>query len=318
LIGGATISAYIKLESFPDGLAGQILSFLFLQKSIFLGLIIGVLLLLGACSRQIKFKDAVSYLLVFLATLMPYYGYLILSGQLPIYWIYNWTMNVALFNCLSSRGDGAIITLLSSFKDAPLLWIFWLISMLFLDTSNQIRAGAVSLFLLIIFILVQCPFKYYLMLVLPLIAMMAGHAMCQLINVVFKRKSLLICLIAVIYIFYVPNLYLNITKNHPDNSKQLKKMEYVLLITKQKDLVYGGEGYFILFRENVDRFWSGQEALVWLNNKASYYRFNVYEMIDRSRPKVILNNDMLDMKDYRIANNYRRSDKYPDLYVRIN
>jgi 4-amino-4-deoxy-L-arabinose transferase-like glycosyltransferase len=294
-------------------------SFLFLQKSVFLAFTIGGLLLFSAYFNQIKLRDILLYLLVFIAILMPYYAYLVINGQLHAYLMYNWTINVDVLQHESSRGIKAILRMTSSYKDNPLLWIFWFLSLFLLDTPNQKRTGVVSLLLLSIFFAVQTPYGQYLMLVMPLIAIMAGYSIYIATNLFIKMRLYVLGVIVIICIFHPLNLYLKVIQASPI-SKQLKKIEYVLSITRPNDLIYDGGLNFNLFRNDVglSRFSIGIiKALERFNDK-SIYQYNVYGLIEEFKPKVISRYGLGNMKDYRIVNNYRKSDRYPDLFIRIN
>jgi len=296
------------------------LSFLFLQKALFLMLVLGVLLLWSGYTNQIKFRDIGVFAITFIAILMPYYVYLFFTDQLQAYWVYNWTMNSGVLQYASlSHGGDVMWKLISSFKDNPVLWIFWLLSLALLDTPNQERLGAISLFLLIIFILAQVSYSQYLMLVMPLIAIMAGYAVHRLASLFSDKKLFITGLVVMMSIFYPLGSYFKAIKFY-SNAAELGKMEYVLSITKPKDLVYDGGSFFNLFRNDLDFFWfSTEDARVfsWIRGKTAYH-YDVYELIDKLKPKVISQYHIGNMKDYRIAHHYRRSGKYRDLFIRIN
>jgi hypothetical protein len=48
------------------------------------------------------------------------------------------------------------------------------------------------------------------------------------------------------------------------------------------------------------------------------YKYDIYEIIDRVKPKVISNYYIQNMDDPRIKNHYEQSRQYADLFIRID
>ncbi len=291
------------------------ISFLFLQKSIFLVFMAGVILIFSDYINQIKLKDAFIFSIVFIGTLLPFYLYLVLTGQIQAYWVDNWAMNAAFIQDRFSQGashwEWATTTLLSDLKQNPLLWVFWMAGLFFLDSVNRKRAGAISLFLLISFILVPIHFEQYLLPLMPLMAIIAGHAMLQIGRLLFKKN--LSWVIVIIYVFYPLNSIWEHIKCTP-NSDQMKEMSYALSVTKPTDFVYDPDRNFHIFRNNMD--WQNVGVQSWFKNRSGYH-FNVYTLIDKFKPKII-SHTAGDMSNSSIAKHYKMSDKFPDLFIRIN
>jgi len=176
--------------------------------------------------------------------------------------------------------------------------------------------------LLIVFVSIQVPWFQYLMLPLPLVAMMAGYAVYRVASLFPKWKIIIISGVVIISIFYSFNTYLKGIKDS-SNTTILKKIEYVVSITNPKDFVYDGDIQFNLFRKDLDFFWfhTGNNysngARSWSKDYVKYH-YNIYELIDKFKPKVISSHRILDLKDDTIAKHYRRSDEYQDLFIRTN
>ena len=297
------------------------ISFLFLQKSIFLILIIGCLLLFRWGSNQIKFKDTFLYFLVLITVLMSYYVYLIFNHKEQDFLICCWSQDIEMlqYNTLSGWGVTPILGLISSFKHNPILWFFWLISLPFMETPNQERIAGISLFLLC-FICASVVFHTQdLMLIIPLIAVMAGHMIYKLNILFFKLKPFLFCLILIFFTFLF--IYLNLENINPSlNAKQLKKIKYVLSITKPTDYVYDGNNSFNLFRNDLDFFWFQRDYLItlsWGIHKVNSH-YNMYELINKFKPKVISTFQIKNIRDKSIANHYKKSDVYSNIFIRID
>ena len=299
--------------------ASLAISFLFLQKSIFLAFISGLLLCHAAYCAQIKLRDVILYCIVFIVAVMPYYLHLFFNGQFHDYLLYAWDLNIDLFKQYSGWGRDTMSTLMYSFKVNFLLWVFWLLSLLFLDTPNKERVGVCSLFLLIVYISMQLHWTQYLTLVLPLIAIMAGYALHKVMGLFLKRQVFLLWGMAAIYIFSLIFFYSKEMKAF-QNTRQLMEMEYVLHITKPTDYVYDGKLSFNLCRKDLDFFWFLQKKMRVLSTvkEKAANSYDIYKLIDQYKPKVISKAQISNMNDPRISEHYQRSVIYPDLYLRIN
>ena len=194
------------------------LSFLFLQKAIFLIFVMGGFLIFGACFRQIRWRDLFLYAITFAATVMPYYLYLMISGQMQAYLAYNWFLNVYLYQSPSwpCRAEQALSIMLISIKSNFLLWIFWFLSPLYLQDPHQKRALALSVFLTS-FLFVQFPYRQDLILMTPLMAVMAGYAINRTANMLPQWSSFLTGVILAVAIAYPLSYFLKIIRDLPEH-----------------------------------------------------------------------------------------------------
>jgi 4-amino-4-deoxy-L-arabinose transferase-like glycosyltransferase len=286
------------------------ISFLFLQKTLFLILLIGGLLLIEVYKRDIFNRDVLFYLSIFLLTLAPYYLYLFYTDSLHSYFIFNWTLNASL---LYSFLPTDII--LSSVVLNLMLWAFYLTGLLlFMKTPNQRRFAFFSLGLLVPSFFIRAPFPQTFMMAVPLIAAISAYAM----HSIFQKNKNVLALLVVLSISYSAH-YL-VTKTSNANGGQLRKIDYVLSTADTEDFVYDGDIQFNVFREDIDFFWfsvkPGTDALATYQTMTRY-DYNIYELIDKFKPKVISNYYIKNMNDERIAKHYVQSDLYEDLYIRM-
>ena len=102
------------------------------------------------------------------------------------------------------------------------------------------------------------------------------------------------------------------------NKHQLKKIDYVLKMTNKNDFVYDGDIQFNVFRKDLDFFWysvreeTGGLATI---QKLKPYEYNIYELIEEKRPKII-SNYKLDINHPLILKYYKETSEYEDLYIR--
>jgi len=209
--------------------------------------------------------------------------------------------------------------LISSFRSNFILWTSCLISLFFLDTPDKKILASISLLLLIILIIMQVNNTQYFMPLMPLIAIMAGYGVSKVSFLFPRNGSFIIWPVVIICILFPSYSYLTAIKVSSKIEK-LKKIEYVLSITKPWDIVLDGNIRFNLFRKDLDYIWFSRRddhMLLWFKGK-EFYHYDVFELIDKFKPKVISQYRIRNMNDQKIMNNYRRSTVYSDLFIRIN
>ena len=294
------------------------ISFLFLQKAVFLILIIGSILFISAYRKQIKYRDALVYLSAFIAPLVLYYIYLFSNGSLRPYLICNWVINFKwlLFPSVSSWYHfNSIKLLIESYKMNFILWAFWLLSPFFLKTANQKRIAILSLCLLISIFITDAPYGQYLMMAMPTIVVLSAFVMQS----IFKENKNVMAVLLIISIVYPSYDFLLTAKEKP-NRAQLQKIQYVLSITKPGDFVHDGRNFFNVFRKDLDFFWflvHPNEGALKIYKYLYGYEFDIHKLIDKYKPKVILDY-LINIKDRRIANYYVQSKEYEDLLIRAD
>lgn len=105
------------------------------------------------------------------------------------------------------------------------------------------------------------------------------------------------------------------------NGPQLALVDYVLSVTEPGDHVYDGNVTFNLFRKDIDYFWYSVRpgkpygALTTYQRQIADYHYDVYESIDRFKPKVI-GPFYIDTDDPRIKADYVESDVAGGIYLR--
>ncbi len=294
---------YLILSSFLLGI-----SFLIFQLALFLGFLIGCLLLFDVYKKNISFRDVLIYFFAFLFTLVPYGIYLFYTNSFYTYFQLNWILNMK-FLLRFPPFD----LLIQTYTMSTILIVFYFLGLLFfMKTLNQRRIGFLSFGLLLSIFFVRHPYPQYLMLAMPLIAMISASA----IYAIFKNKRALLFAVLILSIGSQASWLAQGARN--SNGEQLKKIAYVLSITNANDSVYDGEIFFNIFRNDVDFFWYNVGPLHALETFQTMtdYKYDIYEIIDRVKPKVISNYHIGYMDDYRIKNYYEQSKRYPDLFIR--
>ena len=114
----------------------------------------------------------------------------------------------------------------------------------------------------------------------------------------------------------------------------MDKIDYVLSVTNKNDRVYDGDAQFNIFRKDLDFFWFSICNRNWrtLHLKEGEkpqnlglgtfqtiedHPYNIYELINSKTPLVISNYCIDNMEDERIREDYRQSEIFKDIYLRV-
>jgi 4-amino-4-deoxy-L-arabinose transferase-like glycosyltransferase len=294
---------YTVLGAFSLGI-----SFLFLQKALFLMIAILLLQLVRLYTKRTTFTTIYVYWCCFILSLLPYLYYIFHNGFMSDYVLYNWIININFLDSFSPiRG------LVRSYKQNPVVWTFFALGVLFSRRYIVKEACALSFILLLAVFLVKAPYEQYYMMFFPLMAIIAGHGLVCTINNKIAINSIASFAVApVAMIIFCDNLVM--TKN----THQLEKIEYVISNTNRNDYVYDGYIKFNVFRKDIDFFWYSIHPNAGLETYQSLYpyHYSSYELIDRFKPKIISNYYIDNMNHETIRKHYHPSDRYEDIFVR--
>lgn len=299
---------YLILSAFSLGIA-----LLFHQLAVYLLLVIGFLFLFDVYKRNIHFRDVLIFVSVFLLTLAPYGIYLSYTNSFYSYFQLNWILNMKVLNRFLPFNS-----LLNIYSVNTILCVFYVVGLLFsMKTSNQKLVGVLSLGLLLSVFLARAPWPQYFMLVMPLIAIISAQA----IYTIFKSSKAIFFVALILSIG--PHIQWLAQGARNTNAEQLKKIEYVLSITRGNDYAYDGNILFNIFRKDADFYWYSTDPDPRMGTLETFqimtgYHYDIYERIDRVKPKVISNYYIGNMEDHRIKNHYERSKQYADLFIRID
>ena len=294
---------YTLLGAFSLGI-----SFLFLQKTLFL--MIGILLLqvVRLYTKKTTFATICIYWFSFGLALIPYLYYIIHNGFMSDYVLCNWIININFLDSFSPiRG------LVLSYIRHPVVWTFFALGLLFCRRYIVKEVCALSLMLLLSVFLVKLPYEQYYMMFFPLMAIIAGHGLVSTLHSRVAINSIAsFAVAAVAMIILCKNLVMT------TNTHQVEKMEYVISNTNRSDYVYDGDIQFNIFRKDIDFFWYSVGPNTGLETYESLYAYdyNIYELIDRFKPKIISNYYIDNMNHEIIKKQYHPSDKYEDIFVR--
>jgi hypothetical protein len=291
------------------------LSFLIIQKSIALILVISALLLYDMRGKTLRPRDVLIYAAIFLLCISPYYIYLVAAGGFKQYFVMNWIVNFYFPQIFEKW-----FIMLAVFRENSITCVLYAIGVVALLKSKEHRRFAVlSIGLIIaVVLLFENLWRQYFMLAIPLFGIIASYALYSTFGSKYGR------LVVIIGAIYVP---MAIMHNHglfkmddTERAAQIDKINYVLSITDENDKVYDGVASFNVFREDIDYLWFcvRDTECIPILQKVAGFKYDIYESIANERPKVISNFGIHSFDDVRIKNKYRVSDRYPDLYIRAD
>lgn len=283
------------------------LSFLFLQKAVFLIFLIGLVFLHKLWKKEISWKDFAWYwggLAVFLGLFIWYVSNVFTWSE---YFFWNWTINTKLLNTFPLYKY-----LWISIQQNPLLWTLYAAGIIVMIKRRSFDVVAFfSIGLLATIFATKSPFAQYYLTSLPFVAIVSAWQLERLLR--WNGKLMALLMIATVF----GSLYV-LYDTSDSNRKQLNRIEYVLSITDKNDIVYDGDANFNLFRKDMDYFWFSVKPKTGI--LVSYqllkdYDYDAYRLIGELKPKVI-SDSFIKAKKSVIADQYEKSSAFGDLYIR--
>jgi hypothetical protein len=293
-------------------------SFLFLQKTLFLFASYGIVMAYGVYRKELSLRNVAFFVGGALAPLLLFALHLHLTGSFHDYLLTNWEMNR---HHLGSRQVSAtpLRPMLYSFKQSIFFWILSGVATVFVfvhkNTPREMKmATFLGIFQLLSLQAYSVTFKHYYLFVIPLFCIPASYCLSYAFESWKVRETKRLALILLLLFWAVP--FMLIHKSH-SNRLQREKINYVLGLTRDTDLVYDGANTFNLFRGDVHYFWYQLATGLPTYNKITGNRFGDYDIcqiIWAKRPKII-SDVMLDYENCGLNSLYDTT-AYPHLYIR--
>jgi len=299
---------YLILSALSLGIA-----FLFLQKILFLAILLHALLAWRFFKNQISIWALLIFPLIFLGTWSIYCLYLLLTDQFSQYFFFNFEYNLAKLEQHHYQTRELLKHLTTKYNAFAL---FGLVFFPWTNKSQEQREFALMTgALLIITALHRTQYAQYYFTVLPLLAIIAASGWEYLA----KRQQVIALLGLAIVVSGSSAVYINdIVKRQ--NGWQLQRIAYVYNVTGKADYVYDGDINFNLFRKDLDFFWFGVGATHSLDKYRLFkpYEYNIYALIDKFKPKLISDYAIDNLDHPVIRNHYIESDRFQGLYLRTD
>lgn len=283
------------------------ISFLFLQKTIFVVAGMGLLHIHWVFIRRWKLEHLMLYWIGFLISISPYFVYLIITNQLENYLFWNWILNMNFTLSFST-----FRTILDSFTYNHLIWIFYIAGVLKLLKNKRSDLVIISSVLLVSVFIVKAPYRQYFMPLIPLMSIIAASSLIE--SYMEGRLKLIIG-----WIVIIPSAYFIYTLLSYPNKPQLEKVKWVLEMTKPDDHVYDGDIRFNLYRKDIDYFWystNPDKGGLITYQRLKTYSYDINQSIRKFKPKIISSTFIENLNNSEISDYYHQSREYPNLYIR--
>lgn len=303
------------------GLSASI-SFLFLQKMIFLLIAFSLVFIYKLFERKIRIKPVAYFAGFFLLPMSFFLGYLTVSGALNDYIVTNWILHIGGFDDPDlQQGFSPFFNFKFTLIQNTLFWLLTAVSVSYIflnkEVESEIKTAAfIGSFLLFSLVLVFVPHKQYFLLSIPLLCVVTGYFI-MLIFDKFELKNtsrvILTILIIILPVYYMFSM------GAEKNRKQLATANYVIQNTEDSDLVYDGGARYNLFRRDLHYFWYSAEKKKLLGMLSKLVTkvgdYDVCKLIVTKKPKFMLAFGLPDKGCQGLGKFYKETE-YPGLYIR--
>lgn len=318
------VSVYALISYFRSGelkyivissLAASV-SFIFLQKTIFLLAAYAVIFIGRFLRGKISFATMVYFVVCFSLPVSIYFIALrVISGSLSTYFI----TNVVLNTDPSMVPFSPFVHLKAALVLNGVFWLLSLISLAYTLLSRRVNeemrtVAFIACVLLVSLFIVKHPYEQYFMQAIPLLCVVFGVTFDSLrVRYKINEKQDLMVILVVIA---VPLVWLSHLGLHDTKNVQMVKADYVIRNSGGGDFIYDGHNQFNLYRRDLHYFWYKFEKLPAFNRLTDnkYGDYDICTLIKAKRPAFI--------SDYRLSmdkcglNDVYVKTKFEGLYVR--
>lgn len=299
-----------------SGLAAGV-SFLYLQKTLFLLIAYALIFLYGLYKKEIRIRSAAIFASGLLPLLLAFLLFMGSNGALHDYYLTNWELNLHHFgsDTISLKMVRPFFHFLGKYfllvivVAPPLILLF-----ISKKTPREVKLisflAVAELFSIKIF---SVNYKHFYLFALPLLCIPVSHYCVDMLDFFKASHANRIALFCLLFIGASPFLVINSLHS---NRMQFEKIRYVLDSTKETDLVYDGANAFNLFRPDVHYFWYQLKVGLSTYNRLTgnkYGDFDMCRLIRHKKPKIISRN----LVDYDACGLWSLYDETPYKYTYI-
>lgn len=306
-----------------SGLSASI-SFLFLQKTLFLLIAYGIILLYKLLRREISIKPVFLFSIAFFLPLALFVFYLFFSGSLNDYILTNWILNM---NFARDDRFSLLHTLNYYILKDFLLWLFSFACFLYvLKRRKEAAPGLnltafVCLILLATLFLIKRPWGHNFLFPLTLLSVLAGFFLHHLIIQTGQKYELkAIYRVLILVLLVLSSGYFLLQRCENKNRLEMERADFVIKNSSAADPVYDGKNQFNLFRPDLHYFWFSLKKSHGLDtyNRLTGNKYGDYDicgLIKEKKPKFI-SGFRVNIKTCGLDKLYRKT-KYDNLFIRI-
>lgn len=297
------------------------ISFLFLQKTLFLLIAYGLILLYKLLRRQVSFKPVLLFSVSFLLPFSLFLLYLFLSGSLNDYLLTNWLLNM---NFARTDRFSLFRTLNYYILKDFFLWLFSVLCFCFImkrrkETEPVVNLTAFTGFVLLVTLfLIKRPWGHNFLFPLTMPAILSAYYL-QHLFLKYRLKKAYRVLVLVLVV--LSSAYFLLQRCENQNRHKLERADYVIQNSQEDEAVYDGKNLFNLFRPDLHYFWFSLKPSHGLDtyNRLTgdkYGDYDICRLIKLKKPKFI-SDFGIDMKRCGLDKLYRKI-PHENLYIRID
>lgn len=301
------------------GLSASV-SFLFLQKSLFLLVAYAIILTYGLLRRRISIRSVLWFIASVSLPLVLFLGQIAIVGSFHDYILTGWILHIRWLET-SPLPD----LLLGSFtEENSLFWLLLPLSVAFVllnrRTNDELKATVFIGTVMLMWPLTKGrPHAQDFMLAIPLLCIAIAYflsSVCDRLRLGAVGPLVLIALVVV-----QPLSFLLPERMRTDHRRryQLAKIPFVIENSESYDLVYDGDAQFNLYRHDLHYFWfsvvegGGLDTYNALTNN-KYGGYDICELIKSKQPTFASDHE-LDVVECGLRHLYEKT-AFPDLYVK--
>ncbi len=263
-------------------------SFVFLQKSVFLLLAYAGIFFIWLVRRDLRIRDALFFALPLAVPLACLLLFLLLTGIWGDYVLTSWKLH------MSYTRFSPLKYFLPSLEQNPPFWGLGILAsflvLLWPRTGPALRITAfLGLALLSSVLFVGHPHRQYFLFAIPLLAIPAAHVVTELQHRLKLHWAVRLVVLAALVAFPARSL---LGIGDGSNHKQLERIDFILRNSDPSDLIHDGDIQFNLYREDLHYFWYslGKGKGLDVYNRLTKNRYGDYdtcELILAKKPKFI-------------------------------
>jgi hypothetical protein len=299
------------------------ISFLFLQKMIFLLFAYAVIFAWRLSKKQIPAKCVVYFCIGFLTPQIALAGYLMMTGSLRDYILTNWLLN-ATHDMIHTRFGLSLPLALMDFRRR--MRVFWVLSVLAVvlvlrDKKTSFELKTVAFICVVLFFSLSVYRRlsdhYFMFAISALCIVVACFLKIGFDNLKLAEAPRMLLILLVLFIpAHLQSKEIDLVSK---NDLQLEEADFVLANSDDCDCVYDGFNQFNLYRRDLHYFWYalGKDKSFGAYNmltKNKYGDYDICELIRSKKPKFISDFEF-DIGGSGLAELYRKT-RFDGLYIR--
>jgi len=299
------------------------ISFLFLQKMIFLLFAYAAIFVCQLSRRQMSAKGVLYFCVSFLAPQAVLAGYLMTTGSFRDYILANWLVNVTRDMTDTRFGLSLPLAVMGFRRRTRGFWVLCAlaVALVLRDKKTSVELKTVAFICLVLFLSLsvyrQLSDHYFMFAISALCIVVACFLKIGFDNLKLAEAPRMLLILLVIFIpAHLQSREIDLVS---DNDLQLEKADFVLANSEDCDLVYDGYNQFNLYRGDLHYFWYalGKDKSFGAYNmltKNKYGDYDICELIRSKRPKFISDFEV-DISGSGLAELYRKT-RFDGLYIR--